>query len=359
MSKKISVIMSVYKDALEYFNAAILSIHNQTYTNWELIIINDGDCENDFKYKDCISQFSDHRILYISNGENKGIPACLNQALKIATGDYIAKMDSDDISLSTRLEHQIKYFERHPEVNILGTYAITFGDRQDLLIDYNNYSKKYRSVLLFFRNSGLIHPTYMLKRQFLEDNGIVYDEHFRKAQDYRLWVECTKYSKINCLPKIEFLYRRHFSQISTSGKSSQDAYRDEIRLMQLKKLVYDSSESEKALHLRLCNRKLMKDDVDGLKKWCEKLLKENQSKMIYDPFILKGILYSESLTAIIKLRNELGFRRTCASAFKFVSLEGMSINLYNRTVFVLNLVKKRITSLLFLKKIDKLLKLTQ
>lgn len=345
MSKRISVIMSVYQVNIDYFKRAVLSIHNQTYKNWELIIINDGDCHNDFLYRECIKELSDERIIYILNKVNKGIPTCLNQALEIATGEYIAKMDSDDISLKTRFEHQVKYFDKHPKTNVLGTYVISFGDKQELLIDYNNYSMKYRSVLLFFRNSGLVHPTYMIKRSFLDNNKIMYDVHYKKAQDYRLWVECTKYSKINCLSKIEFLYRRHFDQISTSGINSQNAYRDEIRLLQLKTLVSDYTEKEKALHLRLCNRNLNCEDMENIDEWCNKILKSNSSKRLFSQFYLKGTMYSEVITALIKQKNDLGFRNTFYKLIKFISIESLYVLFYNKTIYVLNVLRKKIYQL--------------
>lgn len=166
MEGKISVLISVYKDKEEYFREAIKSIQNQTYKNWEMIIVNDGDIENDSCYRKCIAELADKRIIYISNEKNQGISVCLNQALQIATGEFIAKMDSDDISLPTRFEKQVKFFETHPESNVLGTSAVVFGDINDYYIDYNNYSQKMRSILLLFRNSGLIHPSAMIRRVF-------------------------------------------------------------------------------------------------------------------------------------------------------------------------------------------------
>lgn len=339
--KKISVLMSVYRDAIEYFEAAIVSIQNQTYTNWEMIIVNDGDTENDCYYRKCISSLSDKRIIYISNKVNQGISVCINQALQIATGEFIAKMDSDDISLPTRFEKQIDYFDSHPKSNVLGTYAIEFGDAYNYLVDYNNYSQKMRSILLMFRNSGLIHPSAMIRRTFLDNNEIRYDEHFRKALDYRLWVECTQYSKIDCLKEILFLYRRHYSQISTSGKSGQDNYRDQIRIIQLGNLLDAFSESDKELHLRLCNRNNNVLDVQLLYSWCKRLIKANREKNIYDHFLFKGLLFSESLTAVCKLRRGLTFCNFCKNFLKFISIESVCVLTYNKYINAFNIIKKK------------------
>ena len=352
--KKISVLMSVYRDAIEYYGAAIVSILNQTYKNWEMIIVNDGDTENDDDYRRCIDRLSDKRIIYISNQVNQGISVCLNQALGIATGEFIAKMDSDDISLPTRFQRQVEYFTSHPESNVLGTYAVEFGDVYNYLIDYNNYSQKMRSILLMFRNSGLIHPSAMIRRKFLDENEIRYDEHFRKALDYRLWVECTKYSKIDCLNEILFLYRRHFSQISTSGKVGQDNYRDEIRILQLRNILDEFNESEKELHLRLCNRNSSKVDVQFLYNWCKRLVRANKEKNIYDHFLFKGLLFSESLIAVYKLRKELRFVDFCENFCRFISVECLSVLIYNKCINVSNNVKKRIVPIYQKRKIQSL-----
>lgn len=338
--KKISVIMSVYKDSKEYFKAAVMSIQNQTYKNWEMIIINDGDTDNDGIYREVLETLSDERIKYISNKTNQGIGVCINQALKLATGEFIAKMDADDISLPTRFEKQVKFFDSHPESNVLGTYAVSFGDANDYLTDYNNYSRRMRSILLFFRNSGLIHPSAMLRRKFLDENKIRYDEHFPKALDYRLWVECTKYSKIDCVNEILFLYRRHFSQISTSGKGEQDYFRNQIRILQLYNLLDTFSEAEKELHLRLCDRNNNVSDIQHLYSWCKLLDKSNREKNIYDVFLFKGLLFSESLTAVCKLRKELSFKLFFKSFFQFISLESICVFVYNRCINVSNNIKQ-------------------
>jgi glycosyltransferase involved in cell wall biosynthesis len=334
--------MSVCHDPIEYYMAAIDSMMNQTYKNWEMIIVNDGDNENDAAYHKYVHDLADDRIIYISNEKNQGIPACMNQVLDIASGDFIAKMDSDDISLPDRLEKQLSYFENHSDCNVLGTMAISFGDSHDLLIDYNNYSQKMRSILLMFRNSGLIHPSAMLRREFMERYNIRYDEHFRKASDYRLWVSCTQYSKIDCLNEVLFLYRRHFTQISTEGKMGQDIYRDEIRIIQLKKLYNEFNDMEKELHLRLCNRDMACSDMLALQQWCDKLIDLNKKKQMYSHFRLKGLLYSEALTALCKVRTQMSRKRFLKLAIHYISCESICLLFYNQIIRLSNIVKKKL-----------------
>lgn len=359
MLNKISVLMSVYNDKIEYFKAAVQSIKKQTYSNWELIIINDGDCENDKEYRKYLEKIKDDRIIYILNEYNQGISVCLNQALKISRGEFIAKMDSDDIALPERFEKQVRYFNTHPKCNVLGTKALEFGDSHELLLDYNNYNQKMRSILLLFRNIGLVHPSAMIRRKFLDEYKIRYDEHFRKALDYRLWVECTKYSKIDCLDEVLLLYRRHSTQISTAGKESQDFYRDEIRLLQLKKLYSGYNEIERKLHLHFCDRKVEVEDLLPLKEWCEKLIRLNEEKGLYDKFIFKGMLYSETLILVCKLKNKVSHKLFMELCKHYICLESMYICFYNKTINISNNIKKRLFPIIhkkFIRRVNEYIK---
>ena len=121
----ISVILPAY-NADRYLTEAIKSILAQTYSNFELIILNDGSTDHT---EQIILGFTDSRILYIDNHQNLGIVATLNKGLSVAQGEYIARMDADDISTAVRFEHQINYLETHPAVGVLGS-AIQIIDRR-------------------------------------------------------------------------------------------------------------------------------------------------------------------------------------------------------------------------------------
>lgn len=339
--KKISVIVSVFKVDVDFFIAAIKSIREQTYTNWEMIIINDGDKNNDDSYREYMKLLNDERIKYVCNDFNSGISKCLNQALEMCTGEFIAKMDSDDISLPSRFEEQLSYFVKHPECNVLGTYAMEFGNSNNLLIDFNNYSKKMRNVLLLFRNAGLIHPSVMIRKSFLDEHNIKYDEDYKKALDYRLWVTCSKFTKINCINKILLLYRRHDTQISTSGKSDQDRFRDIIRTTQLEDLVGELDEKNLEVFLNFCDRKLKYEDMDQMKKLLELIEVSNKRKQIYNKFILSGILKSECLTSVMKNMFNQDLYLNLLLLTKFLSVSSISMLIYNKFIDLSNKFKKK------------------
>ena len=120
--KKVSVIMSTYKTEESILNEAIDSILKQSYQNIELIIVCDGDKEEYNRIK----EIKNPKIKVLFNETNKGLPYSLHLAIKNSTGDYIARMDSDDIAIEDRIEKQFNFMEEHKEIGICGTNAILF-----------------------------------------------------------------------------------------------------------------------------------------------------------------------------------------------------------------------------------------
>ena len=120
----ISVIMPNYNTSVEYLSLAVDSILSQTYENFEFIIID--DCSTD-ESVDYLASITDPRVRVIRNDVNRGITASLNVALDNARGDYIARMDSDDVSLPERFEKQIAFMEANPDVIVCGTWIQSFG----------------------------------------------------------------------------------------------------------------------------------------------------------------------------------------------------------------------------------------
>lgn len=209
MSKLISVIMPVYNTPLHYFTEAVNSILNQTFTNFELIIIDDG---SDITY-DIVQLFDDCRIRYFRNKQNMGLSYSLNKGFHLAEGDYIARMDSDDIALPQRLEYQINYMEKHTEVDILGTAAKKIGAAQGIysVPTFNTLIK----ITLLIR-CPFIHPSIMIRKNSFFNCGIFYTTEF-KAEDYNLWIESAFIGRLHFhnLHRPLLLYRIHDEQITS------------------------------------------------------------------------------------------------------------------------------------------------
>ncbi len=207
---RISVLMSVYNGE-KYLRSAIDSILNQTFSDFEFIIVNDGSTDRSAKI---IESYKDPRIHVINNVVNKKLIWSLNRGIEIARGRYIARMDSDDISLPERLSIQFEYLEKHPSVGILGCQTITIDA-------FNNIISKSakplthncnRWVLLF--KPSFIHPTVVIKSSLLK-NYDGYSDNALHAEDYELWSRLIDKTEVCQIPYVVLLLRKHESNVGT------------------------------------------------------------------------------------------------------------------------------------------------
>lgn len=214
----VSVIMPFYNSRV-YLNDSILSILNQTFTDFELILLDDGS--SDFP-EDIINSFSDTRIRYYKEEVNKGIVYQLNKGISLAKGKYIARMDADDVSMRDRFQKQVDFFEdyKNLSIEILGTNAIKIGEEVGV-IDFRNYNPKQISFLLNFY-CPILHPSVMMRKSIF-DNGLRYSENYKYAEDYALWRMVDNGKNIAILPNQLLEYRIH------KGQTNQDLKRIEIQ----------------------------------------------------------------------------------------------------------------------------------
>jgi len=220
-SPAISVVMPVY-NAERYLHEAIESILNQTFTNYELIIINDGSSDSS---EEIILSYKDQRIKYLKNRRNLRLPQTLNKAIKLAEGRYIARMDADDISLPERLKEQYSFMEKNKEIGVCGTWAKTIGAK-GANWKYYVEDSKIKACLLF--NSSFLHSSVVIRAEIIKKH--FYKDIYLFAQDYGLWVEISKITKFHNIPYYLLKYRLHQSQTNTQ---EQLRVANEIRKMML------------------------------------------------------------------------------------------------------------------------------
>jgi glycosyltransferase involved in cell wall biosynthesis len=230
---KVSVIMSLFSEPEDWLRKAIYSILNQSFSDFEFIIINDNPKrkENDLLLKNFKQQ--DSRIVVVENKENIGLTKSLNIGLSLARGTYIARMDADDISFLTRLEKQYLFMEANPNIIACGTWARTIGKEKN--INLNHYKTAPRDIansIYFF--APFIHPTLFLRSSVLKKKNITYDESFLRAQDYRLAFELSKFGKLANIPEILINYRESKSQASNKYKNNQLDSAIRVRKMSIK-----------------------------------------------------------------------------------------------------------------------------
>lgn len=187
-------------NASKFVRQSIVSVLQQTYSNFELIITDDGSTDDSVRIA---SEFNDPRITVLSDGQNHGISYRLNQQIQLAKGKYFIRMDADDIMLPDRIERQVKYLEEHPDTDAIGGGAIIIGDSNEILGRRNVIAVKR----LDFKtgNDSFIHPTVAGKltlfRQF------PYDEELNGVEDQYLWAQASQSCQLIILPEIFMFYR--------------------------------------------------------------------------------------------------------------------------------------------------------
>ena len=162
---KVSVVMPVYNTKEEYLREAIESVLNQTVSDFELLIVDDASTKD---VGSIIDSYVDERVHYYRLAKNEGAAGARNYALSKATGEYIALMDSDDVSYPTRFEKQVAYFREHPEVGCLGGRADVIGDDKDkinfpLLLDHETIE-----AFLIFEGCAFCQSTVMVKKSIID-----------------------------------------------------------------------------------------------------------------------------------------------------------------------------------------------
>lgn len=208
----VSVILPVYNCEL-YIYDAVQSILNQSFTNFELIIID--DCSTDATVA-IINSFKDSRIRLIVKEKNSGYTDSLNYAISICKGEFIARMDGDDISLPERFQKQVDFLNANKDVIMCGT-GIQIMDSDKLL--FHPSSHDAIKVKLCFSNA-FFHPTVMFRKDVFAH--FHYNKEFEPAEDYDLWAQLVFKGKVMNIDEVLLKYRVHTNQISN--------YKNEIQI---------------------------------------------------------------------------------------------------------------------------------
>lgn len=217
---KVSVLMPIWNTQEEHLREAMESILNQTYRDFEFLIINDSP--DNTKLDEIVASYDDSRIRYARNEKNVGITPSRNKLLQMAEGEYIAIFDHDDISEPQRLERQVAYLDSHPEVGVLGAGVREFpGGRE---VHYPENDEEIRLGLMW--GCMIPHSAAMVRRELLVQHNICYEECFSPSEDYALWCRLIPHTKFHNLPEVLFRYRFHANNTSRSqaGKMERATY---------------------------------------------------------------------------------------------------------------------------------------
>lgn len=261
----VSVIMPVY-NAENYIREAIDSILTQSYGNFELIIINDCPTDNSM---DIVYKYTDKRIKIFNNKVNSGIAYSRNIGLEHSQGKYIALMDDDDISLPERLEIEVDFLEKRPEIDVI-------GGRCDI-IDANGgfirrsvipfYNPKFIKAVYLFKNAHM-NSTVMFRRNIIDQYGIRFRDNYLGMEDFRFWIECSKVCNMSNLENILLKYRKHSENESSRIMEKKFEERKKLYAELQRYSLYESGFRLSEKQLQLIN-KVMTEKNGNCESWAE------------------------------------------------------------------------------------------
>lgn len=208
---------------LPFFNAgstlaaSVSSILAQTFTDWELILLDDGSSDDSLAIA---RSFADPRIRVVTDGENRGISHRLNQAVSLARGRYFFRMDGDDLAFSQRLQQQHDFLVQHPEVDLVASNAIFFKEADDILGTLNVSGHHAAIVARPYAGFYMPHPSWAGRRQWFVDNP--YNPDFNGAEDQELLYRTWRSSVFACIEEPLICYReagRDFGKVFKRRKT--------------------------------------------------------------------------------------------------------------------------------------------
>jgi glycosyltransferase involved in cell wall biosynthesis len=245
---RVSVFMPVY-NAEQYLNECIDSILKQSFTEFEFVIVNDGSTD---RSAEVIKAYSDPRIRFIENPQNLGLIASLNIGLEICKGEYIVRMDQDDISLPQRIEKQVRFMDENPEYGLIGCWFEDFGENiENKVVRYSSDDTHIRIRHLY--QTHIAHPTAVIRKSVIDQFNLRFNPEFVHGEDYAFWVAISAYCKLSNYPEMLVRKRDHPRNISNKYAQIQRDTCARVKLGQFAKMGVEISREEIELYTRFAN----------------------------------------------------------------------------------------------------------
>ena len=197
-----------------YIRYCLESILNQTYKNLDILLVDDGSTDRSVEI---IKNFSDPRIRLIENGENKGIPYTRNVGLREAKGKYMAIMDSDDLSDPHRIEKQVLYLEKNPEIDAVSSFYKMFNGKTEKKVSLPVTKPEEIQIYLLFFNP-IANPASMVRLDAIRKYNMNYNPDYFVSQDYDFWARLSMVGKIAIIPEYLLKYRIGHENITKKSK---------------------------------------------------------------------------------------------------------------------------------------------
>lgn len=226
---KVSVLMPVFNTKENYLRANIESILNQSFADFEFLILDDASKPY---IEEVVKSYADSRIKYFKNEQNLGISKSRNKLLELATGEYLAIVDHDDISLPERFAKQVAVLDNDSSVGVVsglfekinkrGAYRFSkFSTnlKKKIRAQDQEINSKHMTKLNLFSGCLITHPLAMIRKKVLTDNNICYEQEYFPAEDYALWCRLVPFTEFYVIPEVLLYYRVHESNTFKSNES--------------------------------------------------------------------------------------------------------------------------------------------
>ena len=224
---RVSVLTPIYNTNPQYLRECIESILNQTYTDFEFLILNDSP--DNTEIESVVKEYAKHdkRIKYYKNDKNIGISESRNKLLDLACGEYIATFDHDDISIPNRLELQVKFLDTHANIGVVSGLMEYFGEKNYI----RNYPEYDADIKMYMTdNCSVSHTASMIRKSVLDENNIRYESYFSPSEDYRLFARLMEHTLFYNMQIPLVRYRFFAEQTTHTQADKMSRMHDEIQL---------------------------------------------------------------------------------------------------------------------------------
>lgn len=274
----ISVLLPV-RNGARYLREAIDSIFAQTFDDFEVVVVDDASTD---ATAEILRTFE---VTVVRNERQLGIAGSLNRGWPLCRGEYIARMDADDISAPQRFERQVAFLDAHPHVGMCGTWVRMFAGDWHRDRELETDPERIRCSLLL--RNVLSHPSAMLRRELFEQYGLRYDDTFGNSEDYDLWSRASHCFALATIPEFLLLYRVHDEQV---GRMRGARYAEARRVhdAQLARLGTHLTDAELAFHRAVAFGE-PRDDAQ-FEGWLNAIVDANARTRLYDAEVLRDVL---------------------------------------------------------------------
>jgi len=277
---RVTVLMPTYNVA-PYVREAIDSVLQQTYHDFELLVIDDCSTDNTVEV---VRNIDDPRIHIVQNEKNVGLAENLNRGLSHITTEYVARMDGDDIAETFWLEREVAILDNHPDIGICSGGFERFGTVKSL-VRFPEHHEDCLANMLF--ECSVIVPTFRMS--LYRDHGLRYSTEAFPAEDYRFWAECLRVTRIYNIQETLFHYRMHPTQICSARREEQQRKVAQVRRYMLEWLSEDFNEEEQTYYTGqfMTPQIASKQDYQERKAFCRKMIEKNRSMGHFDEEALR------------------------------------------------------------------------